>query len=346
MRKWFFPAILLVSIILAGCSPALEANITPTPEQFLNPIESPERVLAKETDFTVDQITFLDSEHVDWNNACLGAAKPGEMCAQVITPGFRITLDTPAGIYEIHTDETGKVYRIVPPKGVVQIGTAIDWRRTGGIAGICQELTINFDREYELADCANQHTLNTGKLSNEQWKQLDDWLNTYAVFEYKFVPPQSSADMFSDTYSFNGKGDQIPSGGQEVTINDFLSELADQLAKPPANVNLESNSGIEGQALLGPVCPGPQVAGGPEATRCADKPYQATFQVLDERKKVVTTFQTGENGRFEVALSPGTYTLVPETNPNAVLPRASSQTVTVTQGEFTQITISFDTGIR
>ena len=346
MRKLIFPAIFLISIVLAGCSPALGANITPTPEHLLNPIESPEQVLAQNTDFTLDQITFLDSEHVDWNNACLGAAKPGEMCAQVITPGFRITLDTPAGTYEIHTDETGKDYRIVPPQGVSQVGTAINWRRTGGIAGICQELTIRFGGEYELADCANQHTLNTGRLAEEQWKQLDDWLNTYAVFEYKFVPPQDSADMFADTYTFNGKGDQIPSGSQEATINDFLAELATQLVKPPQNVTFEANSGIEGKALLGPVCPGPQVAGGTEATRCADQPYQATFEVLDEKGSVVTTFRTDDNGRFEVALSPGTFTIVPETNPNAVLPSASAQTVSVTEGEFTQITINFDTGIR
>ncbi|HZD58142.1 MAG TPA: SpaA isopeptide-forming pilin-related protein, partial [Anaerolineales bacterium] len=87
-------------------------------------------------------------------------------------------------------------------------------------------------------------------------------------------------------------------------------------------------------------------AGGTEATRCADQPYQATFEVLDEKGSVVTTFRTDDNGRFEVALSPGTYTLAPETNPNAVLPRASTQTVTVTEGQFTQITINFDTGIR
>lgn len=346
MRKLIIPAILLISIVLTGCSPALGATITPTPEKILNPTESPEQVLAQNTDFTLEQITFLDSEHVDWNNACLGAAKPGEICAQVITPGFRITLDTPAGIYEIHTDETGKVYRIVPPQGVSGVGTAINWRRTGGIAGICQELTIKFGGEYELADCANQHTLNTGKLPEQQWKQVDDWLNTYAVFEYKFVPPQGAADMFTDTYSFSGKGDQIPSGGQEATINDFLSGLATQLVKPPANVTLDTNSGIEGQALLGPVCPGPQVAGATEATRCADQPYQATFEVLAEKGSVVTTFQTDDQGRFEVALSPGTYTLVPQTNPNAVLPRASIQTVTVTEGQFTQITINFDTGIR
>lgn len=346
MRKLIISVILFISIVVAGCSPALGGNITPTPEQFLNPIESPERVLAKETDFSVDQITLLDSEHVDWNNACLGAAKPGEICAQVITPGFKITLDTPAGIYEIHTDETGKVYRIVPPQGATQVGTAINWRRTGGIAGICQELTINFGGEYELVDCANQYTLSAGKLPDEQWKQLDDWLNTYANFEYKFIPPQGSADMFTDTYSFNGKGDQIPSGSQEATINDFLSVLATQLVKPPAKVIFESNSGIEGQALLGPACPGPQIAEGPEATRCADKPYQATIKVLDEKGKVVTTFQTDEDGRFQVALSPGTYTLVPEINPNAVFPLASTQTVTVNGGEFTQITISFDTGIR
>ena len=35
MQKLFIRVIALISIVLAGCSPALGANITPTPEQFL-----------------------------------------------------------------------------------------------------------------------------------------------------------------------------------------------------------------------------------------------------------------------------------------------------------------------
>ena len=53
------------------------------------------------------------------------------------------------------------------------------------------------------------------------------------------------------------------------------------------------------------------------------------------------------NGRFVVALSPGGYYLDPQ-SPDSSLPYpiGKPQTVTVQDGEWTQVTVSYDTGIR
>lgn len=57
------------------------------------------------------EVTVLDVEPVDWPDACLGAARPGELCAEVITPGFRVSLEARHAAYTYHTDLTGERFR-------------------------------------------------------------------------------------------------------------------------------------------------------------------------------------------------------------------------------------------
>lgn len=96
-------------------------------------------------------------------------------------------------------------------------------------------------------------------------------------------------------------------------------------------------SGIEGQVLLGPVCP---VVG----QECPDQPYQATLTVFSPNGLQIVQFQTDEQGRFQASLVPGEYILHPE-SPNG-LPFAGDQTFMVQTGQYTQITVHYDSGIR
>lgn len=148
--------------------------------------------------------------------------------------------------------------------------------------------------------------------------------------------------MFNDQYSFNGKGSELPSADKQTQINDFLANLAGKLisANPQST---GTASGIEGQAFIGPVCP---VVSAENQTQCADQPYQAVIAVMDQQNTVVTQFQTDATGHFKVELPPGTYTLNPQSEQNAPFPRAGVKQVTVKEGEFTQIEINFDSGIR
>ncbi len=120
----------------------------------------------------------------------------------------------------------------------------------------------------------------------------------------------------------------------------LLSACAPAAQSIPATATPLALSGIEGHVLIGPACPGPERVGNP----CPDKPYQATLTVLNASGQVVTTIQSDVDGYFKVALEPGTYTLRPE-SPN-VMPRAAEQSVTVTAGQFTQVKVNYDSGIR
>ena len=98
-------------------------------------------------------------------------------------------------------------------------------------------------------------------------------------------------------------------------------------------------SGIEGQVLIGPMCPVVQAG-----TPCPDQPYQATITVRDQNGKQVIQFQTDAQGNFRVGLKPGTYTLAPE-SPDGFT-HAAEQIVTVTSGQFTRVSVTYDSGIR
>jgi hypothetical protein len=98
-------------------------------------------------------------------------------------------------------------------------------------------------------------------------------------------------------------------------------------------------SGLEGQVLLGPMCP--VVQSGQE---CPDQPYQATLTVKSLDGLQIIQFQTDAQGRFLVSLVPGQYILHPE-SPDGI-PFAEDQSFSVETGRYTQITVHYDSGIR
>ena len=110
-----------------------------------------------------------------------------------------------------------------------------------------------------------------------------------------------------------------------------------------APVTPQGGSGIEGQAVISPARPGP--------TRQGDSgtaPYKTTLAVsrLGDGREVARV-ETGSDGRFRVSLPPGEYTVGPPPDqPRRRFPRGQEQTVKVLPGQFTRITVSFDSGMR
>ena len=56
-------------------------------------------------------ITWSGTEKIEWNDSSLGCPKPGMNYLQVVTPGYRITLEAQGRRYEYHTDSTSHVVR-------------------------------------------------------------------------------------------------------------------------------------------------------------------------------------------------------------------------------------------
>ena len=101
----------------------------------------------------------------------------------------------------------------------------------------------------------------------------------------------------------------------------------------------DAAQGIEGLALLGPRCPVVRLD-----DPCPDLPHEASIEIRNGKGDIVTRIRSGEDGRFVVGLRPGLYLLVPESGDP--FPVASEQEVEVVANVYTQVTVSFDTGIR
>jgi hypothetical protein len=123
----FIPIALAISLLLAACVPlpSTQEPVPATPSGQGQPSQPAETTtpaaaaaqaaLAAELGVPESQITIVSAEPVEWPDACLGAATEGEMCAQVITPGYRILLEANGKQYEVHTDASGRTVRIVNP---------------------------------------------------------------------------------------------------------------------------------------------------------------------------------------------------------------------------------------
>jgi hypothetical protein len=105
----------------------------------------------------------------------------------------------------------------------------------------------------------------------------------------------------------------------------------------------EGSSGITGRALLGPTCPVER-----EDTPCPDRPYGGARLRITERGTgdVAATFTADDQGRFRVPLAPGEYVVDAEPTEGRPLPFAKPVDVTVRPGEYTDVTVAFDSGIR
>ncbi len=101
-----------------------------------------------------------------------------------------------------------------------------------------------------------------------------------------------------------------------------------------------AQSGISGTVFTGPTCPVVRL----NDRSCNDKPYQGQFIVRKASGGTeVARFFSDANGRFEVILAPGKYLIEPV---QRIGLGNQSQPVEVKAGIMSDITLTFDTGIR
>jgi len=75
-----------------------------------NPAVLAVKAYANET-LGADEIAVLNVSEAQWPDACLGLAAQGEMCAQVITPGYEIVIETDKTMRTLRTSKEGQIIK-------------------------------------------------------------------------------------------------------------------------------------------------------------------------------------------------------------------------------------------
>jgi hypothetical protein len=88
MRKVLF-GFALLTLAVSACGTGTDGAATALPDDVETAVKE---ALSAETGAAVDDIEVVEAEEKEWSDACLGLAEEGEMCAQVITPGWEVTL--------------------------------------------------------------------------------------------------------------------------------------------------------------------------------------------------------------------------------------------------------------
>lgn len=102
------------------------------------------------------------------------------------------------------------------------------------------------------------------------------------------------------------------------------------------------DSGVQGVTMVDGGCPPAR-----DAPPCPDKPLPARIEVTRAGSdESVVTVNSGEDGRFRIALAPGDYTLHPVNLAGTPLPIAQPADVHVEANRFTTVEVSFDSGVR
>lgn len=94
-----------ISIDSINTDPSRE-DIANMPEEILS-IELQQAVLeavGEQQDLPPNQLQITAVESADWPDACLGLAAPDEFCAQMITPGWAVTVTNGQQTWQYRTD--------------------------------------------------------------------------------------------------------------------------------------------------------------------------------------------------------------------------------------------------
>lgn len=87
---------------------------TTNPENdIFRPLRPARDFLAQQLDLPPQEIQVATYEQANFPDGCLGLPHPGEMCIQVITPGYVVTFHTPKGDFIFHIAKSGNPFRML-----------------------------------------------------------------------------------------------------------------------------------------------------------------------------------------------------------------------------------------
>ncbi len=173
--------------------------------------------LASNLGISEKDVKLVSTAVVEWPDSCLGTQLQGVMCAQMVTPGFLFVLEAGGRQYEYHTSQDAS--RIMPGS------LAMDWNQEGGIAGLCENLTIFLSGEVYGLDCKAGGDSRMAVLTAAQRTQLASWADQFGTITVDLSDPKGMADGMTRTANVNGTGSKQPTEKEQHAIFDFGQQI-------------------------------------------------------------------------------------------------------------------------
>ncbi len=234
MIRRVFVILVGLSLVLAGCvgsstagqptqappTPVEPKGIDLTPTPGLIPVDIPPiqmkaiDALATALETDSSNIKVVSSESVDWPDSCLGISRPGLLCAQIVTPGFRIILESGGIQYEYRTSDDGSV--------VDSATLVVTWSRNGGIAGFCDQMAIFLPDGVYVSSCKGSQA--SGTLSTLQVEQLTNWVKNFGSVDLT-QSDNATADSMTVSIDFEGQGTGQPDAAVQQQMFNLMSTI-------------------------------------------------------------------------------------------------------------------------
>ena len=233
--------VLLITACAAEAAPTEDASeSTEVPTEPSLPTPSPTdavpagpaeetviKQLAANLGLEENDITVLSTEEAEFGDACLGVTMEGVMCAQVVTAGRIIALETNSVEYEYHTSEDGS---LVQPATLAMV-----WKREGGIVGYCDTLMVFRSGEVFTSKCDSQDAGKMGTfaglLTSREVQQFSDWTVELGEAKLDASDPKGVADRMVVTLEFYGSGAEEATPSEEQALFEFAQDLYQELAQ-------------------------------------------------------------------------------------------------------------------
>lgn len=89
------------------CESSVESTV-PSSYQDNPAVEAAIKALAEQEGIAAESVSVVEVTAVEWPDSCLGCEEQGQYCLMVITPGYRIVLQSGTETYAVHTDRSGR----------------------------------------------------------------------------------------------------------------------------------------------------------------------------------------------------------------------------------------------
>lgn len=253
-------ALLFVTLgLLGGCTvPSIPSTGASPDEDIVQPtsdvaVENMRAVLGRQLNVEPASIALVQSEAVEWPDACLGLIDPAELCAPVATPGHKITFDIDGEEYVVHTDSEAYRYRVAAAPEPEIGETVITWTGTSDF-GDCMEAQVGHNNlAYGMC---NRPKIEGRYVSDARIATLDDWVATFAAFE---------AETDFGSVQFLGAGSTVATPEEEQMIGRWAQMVTMEAAA--------------GESRAGMSYHGPAEMGSPDTSKCTSLMIGASPEV-------------------------------------------------------------------